>query len=1635
MAKSIKGITIELGGDTTGLDKALKEVKNTAINLQKELKTINASLKFNPNDTTLLTQKIDLLEKSIANTSTKLQALKAAQEAVTAAFEKNDGSVTEEQYRAFQRELVNTEAELKSLEKQLKTVKNESKSFADTVGDKGIGTALKELNLESEKLASELKKVDDALKLDPDSTILITQKMELLSKSIEETENKLTILKGAQQEINRLFSEGKISEEQYREFQREIVNTENQLKSFEKQLSETKNENRSFADSIGKNGMGNALQELSTEVKKLETELEKVNEALNLDPTNIDLLKQKWDILSLSFEETKNNLQTLKNAQQEVNQLFADGKINDEEYRQYQIELAATEIQLKQLEQQLKETAAQANPLSIALKEAGEKMKEIGDRMKDIGHSMVNNVSKPIAETVKTIAGVGIEFESAFAGVRKTIDATEEEFSELRQGVRDLAKDLPATTTEISAVGEAAGQLGIVKENVLEFTKTMIDLGESTNLTSEAAATFSAIFANITGMSQTEFDNLGSSIVALGNNFATTEAEIAEMSLRLAGAGAQIGLSEAEILGFSTALSSVGIAAEMGGSAFSKAMINMQVATELGTGKAREAIESTGYSLRDLELMASNDSKSFKALADSFGYTSEKLKKFVKNSNMLEDFANVSGMTADQFAEKFRTDATGAITDFIVGLSRMDEQGMSSIATLDEMGFTEVRLRDTLLRLTNAEEVMTNAISLSSQAWEENTALTDEAAQRYATTESQLQILKNKFSDIGITISEALLPILNELITNVLTPLALKIGELAEGFTNLDSTTQNVILVMVGIIAAIGPVLVILGTLLSSFGTVASVVGTFAGKISALIAPIASATGGTSALSGVIAALTGPIGIAIAAVTSLAAGFVYLYKTNEEFREKVIKIWELVKEKASEIFNAALEIITNVFGEITEAASVWGGQLKEIIDNALSFVYEIAKGIFEKLKNFWDTWGNEIIALFNVTMDVVTGVLSAAWEFIKGVIKNALDVINGIVKVALALIKGDWTTAWEEVKNIFNNLLENIKTTASNIFNNVKETFNKIVSHLKSIDLMQVGQNIIDGLIKGIRSKIAGVLDVVSEIGNSITGKVKEILNINSPSKVMEEIGENTGEGLIIGIDSKTPDVKVAAEKMALAGLEGAESQFENEIAGVSEVTDQKINSYAEAYKAKSNYINLEDLLNAQSFANQKSSLDEQKRIQKENLEDQKYERDIAEKEALVASAKNDKARLTAENNLADAIEKREKQLADRMIATEKDVLKERESLIKEAMSKINDLGKALTDALKNQYTKQRDDQLDALDKQLDDLKSNIDKRIKEYEREYKEKLKLLDTDEDSETSEIRTQIDALDKLTAEEERSLKEQDYNKRLAEKQNRLAIEEDAEKRAALQEEINEMIAKRDRELLLESRNQQKEDLKAKIQEIKKNYEEQKELLKNDYENKKETAKQELDDKTDALKTEMETIKEHYATLLKEENLQAEARKLMLDENNEEMINILKKYNPNWLTAGKSFAENLLDGILEIKPEIENVVSEIMSLISDANEEISKITTEAILPDINPSEYATYQIKAGDTLSAIAREYGTTVSDIASANNISNPDLIHAGREISIPINVKMHLDGKEIGQVSSEYLYNEQTKKGRLNDSWI
>jgi len=462
---------------------------------------------------------------------------------------------------------------------------------------------------------------------------------------------------------------------------------------------------------------------------------------------------------------------------------------------------------------------------------ASEKFSSAGKVMQGVGSALTKGVTVPLVAGAAAVTKAAISWESDFAGVKKTndevVDSTGKvvySYKDLEKGLRDLANELPSSHKEIAGVAEAAGQLGIKTENVKSFTKTMIDLGESTNMSAETAATSLARFANIVGMSQNDFDKLGSVIVDLGNNFATTESEITEMGLRLAGAGKQVGMSEGEIMGLATALSSVGVEAEAGGSAFSKVMIQMQLAVEKGGGAfthLEEAANGAGLNIGQVGEAVQKGGKPLKEMAEKLGMNASSLRKMYKEADKsktsLENFSNVAGMTSEQFSKLFKDDPSKAITTFIKGLKDSEKHGTSAIKVLDDMDIKEVRLRDSLLRAANASGIFDKAIQQGNDAWKENTALTEEANKRYETTESKLKMLKNEVVNAAIDLGGPFVDALRSSL-EAGKPLIKTLGHLAKSFSDADPKTQQAIIKLIAFTAAAGPVSSITGKLSSGIG-------------------------------------------------------------------------------------------------------------------------------------------------------------------------------------------------------------------------------------------------------------------------------------------------------------------------------------------------------------------------------------------------------------------------------------------------------------------------------------------------------------------------------------------------------------------------------------------------------------------------------------------------------------------------------------------------------------------------------------------------------------------------------------------------------------------------------------------------
>jgi hypothetical protein len=681
-----------------------------------------------------------------------------------------------------------------------------------------------------------------------------------------------------------------------------------------------------------------------------------------------------------------------------------------------------------------------------------------------------------------------IKFESAFAGVVKTTDGLTDSTGnlnaagqELRQGFVDLSKEVPTAFEELAGIGEIGGQLGIGKESLIDFTEIVAALGVSTNLTTEAAATGLARLSNIFGVSTDDMSgniaNLGNSLVALGNQFPTTEAEILAFGERLAGAGAIAGLTQADVLGIGTAMSSVGVEAEAGGTSVQKVLLAMNNAvagaatgfvdysdkidknvgkmTKLNAESARleaqfpglqsemlaakEAFIASGGSAEDFGRQLGDKTRQ-KALELAEGLQEIQAETDLLrsqhgqpvDSKMLATFAKTAGLSAEEFKKAWQEDASAAFEMFVGGLAK---EGDNAVSVLEDLGLADQRVIRAFLSLAGAGDILSDAVALSNKEFEDGSALQTEAQKRYATTESQLAIFRNTIRAAGDAIGSRFLPFLNRLVS---------IGkDLVNKFAGpiADAIDQKVI-------PAIESVIALGGELFAAFQT------------------------------GGVGGLAEALGIT----------------------PDIMVLFDLIKTSISDL--AAI-----VSSNLTPAFNEFGGIIPTI-NSIISFMVEhfdeikgaligvgavLAGGIFAALVA-------ALLALLSPINLIIAAaaLLGAAWAGnwggIREITASVIDFIMGVITVLAETFN---SVILPQIQEAFNNLTEALNSMGLNW----GDVWNAIVEAIKIVGIaigVVIGGiiTIIVGLVSGFASALATATSLFDEFGRAFTSIIEGIATL-----------------------------------------------------------------------------------------------------------------------------------------------------------------------------------------------------------------------------------------------------------------------------------------------------------------------------------------------------------------------------------------------------------------------------------------------------------------------------------------------------------------------------------------------------------
>lgn len=597
---------------------------------------------------------------------------------------------------------------------------------------------------------------------------------------------------------------------------------------------------------------------------------------------------------------------------------------------------------------------------------AQNRVKALGSAFTSAGATMTKSMTLPLAGIGTAAAKAAIDYESAFAGVRKTVDATEEEYAQLSDSIVEMSNRLPQSASDIAGVMEVAGQLGVRgTENLLNFTETMIMLGDATNLSSEEAATSLARVMNIMGTSGDDVSRLGATVVALGNNFATTESEIVAMTNRLAAGAKLAGLTEAETMALAAAMSSVGIEAEAGGTAMTQTFNAIETAVAGGV-------------------------------------------------EALDDFASVAGMSSEEFSDAWENRPIEAIQAFITGIGQLDEKGESAVLVLEKLGLTGIRQSNMLKSLGLASELLGDSIDMANQAWEDNSALTKEAETRYGTLASKLSILWNNVKNLAISFGTLLTPAIDK-VTSIT-------QRAVQWINGLDDSQKKTLVTILGIAAAIGPVLLIIGKVISG--------------ISALMGVIKAVKTVLIALYTVLAA--NPIFLVIAAISALVAAFIYLWNNCEEFRNFWIELWNTLVNAfnvAVEWIRTGIDNIVTFFQELPATISSIWEQIKEFCANAISSILAIVT-----------SWGASLWSSATYAFTQMWLAIKAVWESIKSWFSSGIkDFVSIVTNIGSELYNAGanaLTQFWDGLKSTWSSIV----SWAQNAISNLKGIFSMSIS-------------------------------------------------------------------------------------------------------------------------------------------------------------------------------------------------------------------------------------------------------------------------------------------------------------------------------------------------------------------------------------------------------------------------------------------------------------------------------------------------------------------------------------------------------------------------------------------------------------
>lgn len=918
--------------------------------------------------------------------------------------------------------------------------------------------------------------------------------------------------------------------------------------------------------------MEKALSGVDKKLYDVEQSLKDVNKLLKLDPTNTELLNQKQKLLQQSISETKNRLETLKQASEQAAKTAGNYDAWKEAYTPIQEEIVKTNEKMDKLKKSMKSMEESGQIDTEEYKKLQTEVDQSSDRLKEL---------KAQKKQVDDEFGQPISPEG-FDSLQREIVETEQKLKSLKETTGSASANL----AKVSAVsGEFGNKVKGVGQSLLPVTGALTGVGVASTVMANNFNDAMSQAAGALDKPMSEMEDLRQLAIQTGQDtvFSATDAGNAITEL------AKGGLTEADIKA-GALKTTMDLAASSGMDLGEAANVVVQAMGAFGLS-ANESAEAAN-ALAGAAAASSTDVEPLtQALAQCSAGAKNAGWSIQETTAVLARFADAgiegsdAGTSLKTMLQRLAAPTDSAATMIEqLGIQTRDSSGTllgaSEIAEelQDKLGGLDSASRDAALSTIFGSDAMRAATVMMNSGTEGlqkyiDAANDQEAAQRLANSQMSdgsraIEELKGSLETAAIQIGDTLAPIVQK-VAELITALVNKFSALPEG-------VQQVIVVVGILVAALGPLLMVIGQI--SLG-ISAVAGTLS-KLSGIGGVV------TNLIGGIKTAVTGLLGIitahpVIAAITAIIVTLVALYNKFEWFRDGVNGILKAIKDGFFAAWDGIVEFFTetipNAWNEMVsffqgipawwngiwdsvqaKFESVWTSimeipiikELISIIKDSFERLKEDLGGIWTGIKmlaeNTWEFIKNATLAPVLLLIDLVTG----DFEKLKSDLENILNNIKNAVANIWDSIKEITSNIWNEIKNVVSTLVSLVKETAISGFEALRDGIKNAIRELPKIvsdifekigstisgwidNAWEWGADFINGLKEGILSGVRGIVDAVKGIGDKIRSFLHFSRPDEGPLRDYETWMPDFIDGMVKGINENVYKVSNAVKRVA----------------------------------------------------------------------------------------------------------------------------------------------------------------------------------------------------------------------------------------------------------------------------------------------------------------------------------------------------------------------------------------------------------------------------------------------------------------------------------------------------------------------